>query len=105
MAPNLGFVHYHFVHYHFVHYHFLHDLDLHLDQDAGHLLFNSSYLSIISGCGESVGGCGESVGGCGESVGGCGLWSLLEVVLYRPVFSPNPMRPHPLLSCDCYATS
>ena len=19
-----------------------------------------------------------------------------------PVFSPNPMRPHPLLSCDCY---
>ena len=22
---------------------------------------------------------------------------------YRdPVFSPNPMRPHPLLSCDCY---
>ena len=23
--------------YHFVHYHFLHDLDLHLDQDAGHL--------------------------------------------------------------------
>ena len=38
-------------------------------------IFNSSYLSIISGC-------GESVGGCGESVGGCGLWSLLEVVLY-----------------------
>ena len=21
---------------------------------------------------------------------------------WDPVFSPNPMRPHPLLSCDCY---
>ena len=30
------------------------------------------------------------------------FYEILQIFKRDPVFSPNPMRPHPLLSCDCY---